>query len=126
MNDVSGLLHDPALGRVAADAGVPIVLMHTRGRSREMYDLAVYQDVVAEVSAELRQAMNRAVGAGVSREAIVLDPGFGFAKRAEHSVELLAKLDPEVAATNRRLLGHLSQGKLRSLIDLLGEARNPA
>lgn len=92
VNDVSGLLHDPALGRVAADAGVPIVLMHTRGRSREMYDLAVYQDVVAEVSAELRQAMNRAVGAGVSREAIVLDPGFGFAKRAEHSVELLAKL----------------------------------
>jgi dihydropteroate synthase len=67
--------------------------MHNRGRSREMYAEASYKDVVAEVKAELMQAVDRATNAGVQRETIILDPGFGFAKRAEHSIELLTKLD---------------------------------
>jgi dihydropteroate synthase len=92
INDISGLLYDPDLGTVAAETGAALVLMHTRGRSRAMYQQAVYDDVVAEVRAELAEAAGRATVAGVRREVIVLDPGLGFAKRAEHSFELLAKL----------------------------------
>ena len=103
VNDVSGLLYEPALGRVAAAAGTPLVLMHTRGRSRGMYELARYDDVMGEVAAELSQAIDRATASGVTRDAIVVDPGFGFAKRAEHSFEVLARLD-ELAALDRPIL----------------------
>jgi dihydropteroate synthase len=103
VNDVSGLQLDPALGAVVAETGAAVVLMHTRGRSREMYQQAVYADVVGEIAAELREAMARAMDAGIRREAIILDPGFGFAKRAEHTYEALARLD-EFAAIDRPIL----------------------
>jgi dihydropteroate synthase len=103
INDVSGLQYEPALGGVAAAAGAPVILMHTRGRSRGMYELAVYQDVLREVAAELAAAIERATSAGVARDAIVIDPGFGFAKRAEHSFEVLARLDA-LAALDRPIL----------------------
>jgi dihydropteroate synthase len=93
INDVSGLQYDPTLGRVAAASGAALILMHTRGRSSGMYDLAVYQDAAQDVARELGEAIERAVRAGVSREAIIVDPGLGFAKRAEHSYEVLARLD---------------------------------
>jgi dihydropteroate synthase len=103
VNDISGLQYDPALGAVAAKRGTPLVLMHTRGRSREMYERAVYDDVVAEVSRELEEAIERARGTGVAREAIIIDPGFGFAKSPEHSLTLLARL-PELARLDRPIL----------------------
>src|SRR6185437_14721452 len=91
VNDVSGLLYEPELGEVVARAGAAMVLMHTRGRSKGMYDLAVYDEVAAEVTKELASAIERAERVGVPRDAIVLDPGVGFAKRAEHSFEILAR-----------------------------------
>jgi dihydropteroate synthase len=103
INDVSGLQYDPDLGHVAARTGAALVLMHTRGRSREMYERATYADLCAEVAAELADAVSRALRAGVSRDAIVLDPGFGFAKQARHSFELLAHLD-RLAALDRPIL----------------------
>ena len=92
VNDISGLLFEPALGRVVAEAGAAVVLMHNRGRSRDMYKDAVYQNVGEEVRSELDASIARALDAGVSREAIIIDPGFGFAKRAEHSFAALASL----------------------------------
>jgi dihydropteroate synthase len=77
--------------------------MHNRGRSRDMYKEAVYADVAAEIAGELRQAMGRATAAGVGRDAIILDPGIGFAKRAEHSYHALAHLDA-FAALGRPIL----------------------
>jgi dihydropteroate synthase len=103
INDISGLQYDPGLASAAADTGAALILMHTRGRSREMYELAVYGDVVADVGLELRGAIDRAIHAGVHLDSIVLDPGFGFAKRPEHSFSLLARL-PELAALGRPLL----------------------
>lgn len=103
VNDVSGLQFDPALAGAVADTGAAVVLMHTRGRSREMYQQAVYTDVVGEISAELRAATDRAMDAGVRRESIILDPGFGFAKRAEHTWEALARLDA-LATLDRPIL----------------------
>jgi dihydropteroate synthase len=122
INDISGLQYDPALARVAAETQAAIVLMHTRGRSREMYERAVYDDVITEVRSELEEAMRRAIDGGVLREAIVLDPGFGFAKRPEHSYALLAGLS-ELATLGRPILSGPSRKSF--LEDALGE-RDPA
>jgi dihydropteroate synthase len=103
VNDVSGLQYDLELGKVVAQGGAAIVLMHNRGRSKSMYLEAVYDDVTAAVVEELRQAMARAEAAGISREAIILDPGLGFAKRAEHTWASLAGLE-RLQALNRPLL----------------------
>ena len=103
INDISGLQYDPALGEVAAESGAALILMHTRGRSSGMYDLAVYDDAAQDVARELEQAIARAARAGVSRDAIIVDPGLGFAKRAEHSYDVLARLDT-LAALDRPIL----------------------
>ena len=103
INDISGLQYDPPLGGVAARTGAPLILMHTRGRSREMYERAVYDDVVGEVTAELGHAIDRATAAGVKREALIVDPGLGFAKAPGHSFTLLARLGA-LASLDRPIL----------------------
>ncbi len=103
VNDISAMQFDPALGDTVAATGAAVVLMHNRGRSDNMYRLAVYTNVVEEIAAELAQAIERAVDGGVSRDAIILDPGFGFSKRAEHTYEALARLD-RLAALDRPIL----------------------
>lgn len=103
VNDISGLLFDDDLGVAIAEAGAAAVLMHNRGRSRDMYKAAVYVDVVEEIARELDAAIVRAVASGVPRDRIILDPGLGFAKRAEHSYEALAHLD-RFAALGRPIL----------------------
>jgi dihydropteroate synthase len=122
INDVSGLQYDSALGAVAAASGAALVLMHTRGRSAGMYDLAVYTDPAQDVARELGEAIDRAVRAGVSRDAIIVDPGLGFAKRAEHSYDVLARLDA-LAALHRPILSGPSRKSF--LTAALGE-REPA
>jgi dihydropteroate synthase len=92
VNDISGLRYDPDLAGVAARRGAPIILMHTRGRSRDMYEQAHYHDVVDEVLDELRESIAFAAGAGVPREQILVDPGLGFAKDATQSFEVLGRL----------------------------------
>jgi dihydropteroate synthase len=92
VNDVSAFAYDERIAAVAARRKAGVILMHTRGRSASMYDRAVYGDVVGEIGRELTARADAAMAAGVARERIVLDPGFGFAKRAEHSIEALARL----------------------------------
>ncbi|SDQ96150.1 dihydropteroate synthase [Actinopolyspora saharensis] len=113
VNDVSGGLADPEMAGAVADAGVPWVLMHWRGHSREMNSLAVYQDVVSEVRAELAARVEAALEAGVAEESLVLDPGLGFAKTGEHDWQLLHNLETFlgmgpavlVGASRKRFLG---------------------
>jgi dihydropteroate synthase len=102
VNDVRALA-DPEMARAVADSGAPVVLMHMRGTPRDMRERATYLDVMGEVRAELVAAMARAEAAGVRRERIVLDPGIGFAKTAEQSLEVLARL-PELLSLGRPLL----------------------
>jgi len=93
VNDVSGGLADKNMAELVAESGIPWVLMHWRGHSREMYAAAQYGDVVTEVCAELTARVEDVVAAGVAPEQLVLDPGLGFAKNAEHNWALLAGLD---------------------------------
>ena len=103
VNDVSALSFDPAMGEVVARRGVPVILMHTRGRSHEMYALANYTDPAGEVATELAARIAVAEAAGIPRRQIIVDPGLGFAKRAEHSLAVLAAL-PRFAALGCPLL----------------------
>jgi dihydropteroate synthase len=118
VNDVSGGLADPQMAKVVAAAEAPWVLMHWRGHSRDMQALARYGDVVADVRVELSRQVDVALAAGVEPDRIVLDPGLGFAKTAEHNWALLARLDELVAlgypvlvgASRKSFLGRLLAG----------------
>jgi dihydropteroate synthase len=103
VNDVSALAFDPALAGVVGARGAALILMHTRGRSADMYAQARYADVAGEVTSELGARVDAAVAAGVPRERIVVDPGLGFAKHAVHSYAALAGLG-RLAALGRPIL----------------------
>jgi dihydropteroate synthase len=103
VNDISGLRYEPDLAAVVARRNAAIVLMHTRGRSKDMYRQAVYHDVVDEVLDELRESIAFATGAGIPRDRILIDPGLGFAKEGAHSFEALGRLH-EFADLGRPLL----------------------
>lgn len=123
VNDVSGLRHDPELGAVIAEADVPVVLMHARGEPGNMIEHASYQDVVAEVARELREAVARARVAGVSDDAIVIDPGIGFAKRAEHSLMILRHTSALRSLGRPLLVGPSRKSFIEAVLDLPTEER---
>ncbi len=97
VNDVSGGLADPQVLSVVAAAGAAYVAMHWRAHSTVMREHAVYDDVVVDVRTELAQRLEDAVAAGIAPDRLVVDPGLGFAKTAEHNWELLQRL-PELEA----------------------------
>jgi len=103
VNDISALRYDADLAGVVAGRGAAVVLMHHRGRSREMYRDATYRDVAADVTGELAARVDEAVRLGVARDQILVDPGLGFAKRAEQTYQALAGL-PQLTALDRPLL----------------------
>jgi dihydropteroate synthase len=120
VNDVSGGRADPGMAPLLADAKVPWVLMHWRsvGATRP-HDAPVYRDVVTEVRDELMASVDAAVAAGVDPANVIIDPGLGFAKTAEHNWTLLRAL-PEfvgigipvlVGASRKRFLGSLLAGR---------------
>ncbi|MCE1179723.1 MAG: dihydropteroate synthase [Micrococcales bacterium] len=105
INDVSAGLADAEMGPLAAATGVPYIAMHWRGHSADMQSRAVYGDVVAEVRTELEARLEELFAVGVRREQVILDPGYGFAKLAEHNWRLLAHLDDLVATGYPVLVG---------------------
>jgi len=116
INDVSGGLADADLPRVAAAAGVPYVVMHWRGHSAAMQEQAVYDDVVREVHDELAARIDAVVAAGVSIEQIIVDPGIGFAKTAEHNWALLAHLETLLSLGRPVLVGASRKSFLGKLL----------
>ena len=129
VNDVSGFRLDPAMARVAAAVGAGVILMHSRGGLLEIasYDHAEYDgDVVGAVIAELRESLSAATAGGVATDAIVLDPGLGFSKTPEQSVELFDQL-PALQALGRPLLVGPSRKRfLGAVTGLPGEDRDRA
>jgi len=126
VNDVSGGRADPAMAPAMARARAPWVLMHWRGPSARMDELASYQDVVAEVRAELVARVDAAVLAGVDPAALVLDPGIGFAKTAAHNWALLHSLHSLVELGFPLLIGVSRKRFLGALLaDADGIPRRP-
>jgi dihydropteroate synthase len=124
VNDVSGGLGDPDMAAVVRAAGCPWILMHWRGHSRRMQDLAHYVDVVDDVRRELAERVEAANQAGISPDRIVIDPGLGFAKTAEHNWALLAHLDVLVGFGLPVLIGASRKSFLgRVLADPAGTPR---
>ena len=119
VNDVSGLLYEPALAEVVARQGAALVLMHNRGRSRDMYQEARYDDVGEEISVELDARVKFAVDAGIPHSQILVDPGLGFAKRAGHSYAALMAIR-RLAALDRPVLVGPSR---KSFLATEGEGR---
>jgi dihydropteroate synthase len=126
INDVSGGKADPGMLRFVAEAGVPYICMHWRGHAEDMQSKAVYGDVVSEVIAELREQLDAAESAGVSAEKLIIDPGLGFAKTAEHNWQLLQRLE-EFDVLGRPMLMGVSRktflGRLLAAAD--GSPRPP-
>ena len=93
VNDISGLRFDSEMAVVIAERRAGLVSMHSRGTPGQMHGLPPVKDILNEVASGLRESVQQAIEHGVSPEAIVLDPGFGFGKTSEQNIELLAKLD---------------------------------
>lgn len=113
INDVSGGMADDQMHKVAAELGTFYILMHWRGHSADMNSKAIYGDVVLDVKNELSHQIEKALTAGISAEKIIIDPGIGFAKEAEHNWELIRRVNEIVdlgypvliGASRKRFLG---------------------
>jgi dihydropteroate synthase len=111
INDVWGVAEDDALARLAADREVPIVLMHNRVEPS-------YEDLMTEIVADLQQAIDRALRAGCRWESLIVDPGFGFGKTAEHNLVLLRELERLRVLGRPILLGASRKSTLGRILDL--------
>jgi dihydropteroate synthase len=116
VNDVTALRGDPAMARLVAEAGCPVVLMHMKGEPKTMQREPRYDDVVREVGDFLAERAEYAVSAGVRPENVVVDPGIGFGKTPEHNLALLRDLEAIVdlgfpvlvGASRKRFLGGIT------------------
>ena len=122
VNDVSGGLADPDMYAFLTEVDLPYVAMHWRGHSTDMDALARYDDVLADVCAELSARLDALSAAGVDVERVVLDPGLGFAKTGAHNWRLLAGL-PTLQALGRPVL--VGASRKRFLGELLGDEHGP-
>ncbi len=116
LNDIWGVAEDPALARLAAERGVPIVLMHNRAEAR-------YRNLMAEVVSDLQRALDRALDAGVAWERLIVDPGFGFGKTPDHNLALLAGLGALRVLGRPVLLGTSRKSTLGKVLDLPADQR---
>jgi dihydropteroate synthase len=113
INDVSGGLSDSQMLQTAARLNVPYIAMHWRGQSKDMNSKAIYADVVNDVIAELNERIEAALDAGIDKDKLIIDPGLGFAKDAEHNWAIIDSIERFVAmgypvligASRKRFLG---------------------
>ena len=113
INDVSGGLSDSQMLQTAARLNVPYIAMHWRGESKDMNSKAIYADVVNDVIAELNERIEAALDAGIDKDKLIIDPGLGFAKDAEHNWAIIDSIERFVAmgypvligASRKRFLG---------------------
>lgn len=113
VNDVSGGIADDLMHESVAEMGCPYILMHWRGHSKNMNSRAIYGDVVKDVISEMQINIDLALRAGIARNNLIIDPGLGFAKAAEHNWEILRRIDEMtnlgfpvlIGASRKRFLG---------------------
>ena len=105
INDVSGGLADPLMLQTAARLQVPYIAMHWRGQSKDMNSKAIYTDVVMDVISELQERITAALDAGIDPNNLIIDPGLGFAKEADHNWAIIDAVDDFVALGYPVLIG---------------------
>jgi dihydropteroate synthase len=105
INDVSGGLADSGMLQTAARLQVPYIAMHWRGQSKDMNSKAIYGDVVSDVISELNERIEAALDAGIQKDKLIIDPGLGFAKDAEHNWAIIDSIDRFVALGYPVLVG---------------------
>ncbi|HEX7346419.1 MAG TPA: dihydropteroate synthase, partial [Candidatus Limnocylindrales bacterium] len=116
LNDVWGVGPDPAMAELAASSDVPMLVMHNREQAR-------YGDVVREVLDDLRGALERAERVGVRPDHLIVDPGIGFGKTADHNIVLLRELDALTSLGRPVLLGTSRKSTIGRILDLPAEER---
>lgn len=124
INDVSALRFDPQMARLAAEADVPVILMHMKGRPGDMQQNPVYGDLLGEISDFLKAAVDRAVSDGVREERIILDPGIGFGKTFDHNLMILNNLARLGTLGRPLLIGPSRKAFLGRILDKEAPARD--
>jgi dihydropteroate synthase len=115
INDISALRFDPDMASIAAEAGVPVILMHMKGMPENMQKNPTYGDLIPEIFDFLEDAIERAVSAGIKRDVIIVDPGIGFGKTFDHNLKIIKELSrfealerPVLLGTsNKAFIGHI-------------------
>jgi dihydropteroate synthase len=124
INDISALNFDPEMVSVAAEAGVPVILMHIKGTPANMQENPHYDSLVPEVIKFLEQAVDRAVKGGIREELIIVDPGIGFGKTFDHNLELIRELAEFRSLKKPILLGSSRKAFIGHLLDKEPEKRD--
>lgn len=117
INDVSSLRFDPAMGRVAAEAQVPVVLMHIKGTPGDMQDNPTYEDLIPEIIDFLKDAISRALAAGIGENLIIVDPGIGFGKSFDDNLKIIKGLSLFHCLQRPLLLGTSSKAFIGHVLD---------
>ena len=116
INDVSALHFDPEMGKVAAETGAAVVLMHMKGTPKSMQENPVYDDLIGEIHDFLSDAMDRARAAGIENHRLVIDPGIGFGKTVSHNLEVIQRLDAFLDLGAPILLGVSRKAFIRKVL----------
>ncbi|MEA2038445.1 MAG: dihydropteroate synthase [Thermodesulfobacteriota bacterium] len=110
INDISALRFDADMAAIAAEAGVPVILMHMRGRPGNMQDKPLYEDLILEILSFLKDAVGRALNAGVREDLIIVDPGIGFGKAFDDNLQIIKELSQLALLGRPVLLGLSNKG----------------
>jgi dihydropteroate synthase len=124
INDISALRFDSRMVSVAAEAAVPVILMHMKGTPSDMQDNPVYDHLLPEIKDFLTRAMDRAVEGGVAKSRIILDPGIGFGKTFDHNLEIIRDLVEFLSLGRPILLGTSRKAFLGHLLDKQAHERD--
>ena len=123
VNDISGLRADAGMAPLAAARAVPVIVMHIRGTPRTMQENPHYADLMGEIAQYLRESVDIAAGAGVPRDQVVIDPGFGFGKTAQHNLEIVRRLRELKSLGQAVLLGPSRKSTIGKVLDLPPQER---
>ena len=124
INDISAFRFDPDMVSVAADACVPVILMHMKGSPSDMQDDPVYGDFISEIKDFFKDVLDRAEKGGIDRDMIVLDPGIGFGKTFDHNLEILRELHQFTPLSRPILVGSSRKAFIGQILDNRPEDRD--
>jgi dihydropteroate synthase len=123
INDISGLRFDRQMAAVAAEFQAPVVVMHIQGTPRSMQESPHYHDLIGEIMLYLREGVDLAAEAGVARDQVIIDPGFGFGKTVEHNLTLLRRLREFRSLDQPLMVGTSRKSTIGKVLDLPVEER---